>query len=132
MALSTVQLTTTHASTKYLLAIPITGKPIRLPSFRDGEELMSSRGVSMSYESVREWRLKFDQTYANGCAAGPPLADRSHLDEVVLKINGRVHFLWRAVDHDGDVLDILVQGSRDKKVAKKFFPQTLKGIALPV
>src|SRR5260370_28017967 len=51
-----------------------------------------------------------------------------HLDEVFLKINGRMHFLWRAVDQDGDVLDILVQTSRDKKAAKKFFRKLLKGL----
>ena len=59
-----------------------------------------------------------------------PLApgDRWHLDEVFLKINGRIHYLWRAVDQDGDVLDILVQSHRDKKAAKKFFRKLLKGL----
>jgi len=96
-------------------------------SFRDVEELMSSRGVSLTYETVREWCLKFGQTYANGLrrkTARP--GDRWHLDEVFLKINGRAHYLWRAVDQDGDVLDILVQSSRDKKAAKKFFHKLLK------
>src|SRR6267142_2673024 len=54
--------------------------------------------------------------------------DRWHLDEVFLKINGRLHYLWRAVDQDGDVLDILVQRRRDKKPAKKFFRKLLKGL----
>src|SRR3979411_1278297 len=54
--------------------------------------------------------------------------DRWHLDEVYLKINGRIHYLWRAVDQDGDVLDILVQSHRDKKAAKKFFRKLLKGL----
>jgi putative transposase len=62
--------------------------------------------------------------------ATPPAAsrDRWHLDEVFLKINGRVQYLWRAVDQDGDVLDILVQSRRDKKAAKKFFRRLLKGL----
>jgi putative transposase len=54
--------------------------------------------------------------------------DRWHLDEVFLKINGRVHYLWRAVDQDGDALDILVQSRRDRKAAKKFFRKPLKGL----
>jgi putative transposase len=58
----------------------------------------------------------------------PRPGDRWHLDEVFLKINGRLHYLWRAVDQDGDVLDILVQGRRDKKAAKKFFRKLLKGL----
>src|SRR4030095_7423217 len=61
------------------------------------------------------------------CAASL-LGDRWHLDEVFLKINGRLHYLWRAVDQDGDVLDILVQSRRNKKAAKKFFGKLLKGL----
>ena len=98
-------------------------------SFRDVEELMSSRGVSLTYETVREWCLKFGQIYANDLRRKSPRAgDRWHLDEVFLKINGRSHFLWRAVDQDGDVLDILVQSKRNKKAAKKFFRKLLKGL----
>jgi putative transposase len=62
------------------------------------------------------------------CAAVVRPSDRWHLDEVFLKINGQVHYLWRAVDQDGDVLDILVQTGRDKKAAKKFFRKLLKGL----
>jgi putative transposase len=58
----------------------------------------------------------------------PRPGDQWHLDEVFLKINGRLHYLWRAVDPDGDVLDIFVQTSRDKKAAKKFFRKLLKGL----
>src|SRR5258707_10316888 len=98
-------------------------------SFRDAEELMSSRGVSLTYETVREWCLKFGQNYANGLRRKSPRAgDRWHLDEVFLKINGRSHFLWRAVDQDGDVLDILVHSRRDKKAAKRFFRKLLTGL----
>jgi putative transposase len=98
-------------------------------SFRDVEEMMTSHGVSLTYETVREWTLKFGQTYANGLRhKSPRPGDRWHLDEVFLKINGRLHYLWRAVDQDGDVLDILVQRRRDKKAAKKFFRKLLKGL----
>src|SRR5438132_744362 len=84
------------------------------------EEILAMRGVAVSYETVREWCLKFGQTYANGLRRKSPRpGDRWYLDEVFLKINGRLHYLWRAVDQDGDALDILVQRRRDKKAAKK-------------
>src|SRR5229473_1419809 len=96
-------------------------------SFRDVEEMLAMRGVSLTYETVRAWCLKFGQTYANSLRRRAPRpGDRWHLDEVFLKINGRIHYLWRAVDQDGDVLDILVQSKRDKKAAKKFFRKLLK------
>jgi len=96
-------------------------------SFRDVEEMLAMRGVSLSYETVRKWCLKFGQTYANGLRhKSPRTGDQWHLDEVFLKINGRVHYLWRAVDQDGDVLDILLQSHRDKKAATKFFRKLLK------
>jgi putative transposase len=98
-------------------------------SFRDVEEMLAMRGVALTYETVREWCLKFGQTYANDLRRkSPQPGDRWHLDEVFLKINGRVRYLWRAVDQDGDVLDILVQRHRDKKAAKKFFRKLLKGL----
>jgi putative transposase len=69
------------------------------------------------------------QTYANGLRRSLPRpGDTWHLDEVFLKINGLGHYLWRAVDQDGDVLDILVQSRRDKRAAKKFFRKLLKGL----
>src|SRR5260370_27691170 len=87
------------------------------------------RGVSLSDDTVREWCLKFGQTYANDLRRRSPRpGDMWHLDEVFLKINGRLHYLWRAVDQDGDVLDIMVQSRRDKKAAKKFFRKLLKGL----
>src|SRR6478609_10928390 len=91
--------------------------------------MLAMRGVVLTYETVREWCLKFGQTYANNLRSRSPRpGDRSHLDEVFLKINGRIHYLWRAVDQHGDVLDILVQSNRDKKAAKKFFRKLLKGL----
>jgi len=98
-------------------------------SFRDVEEMLAMLGISLSYETIREWCLKFGQTYANGLRRRSPRpGDQWHLDEVFLKINGRLHYLWRAVDQDGDVLDIMVQRKRDKKAAKKFFRKLLKGL----
>jgi putative transposase len=98
-------------------------------SFRDVEEMLAMRGVSLTYETVREWCLKFGQTYANGLRRKSPRSgDWWHLDEAFLKINGRLHFLWRAVDQDGDVPDILVQRHRDQKAVKKLFRKLLKGL----
>lgn len=78
--------------------------------------MLAMRGVKLSYETIREWCLKFGQGYANGLRRrSPRLGDCWHLDEVFLKINGRLHYLWRAVDQEGDVLDILVQSRSDKK-----------------
>src|SRR4028119_1763923 len=97
-------------------------------SYRDVEELLAARGVVVTYETVRQWCLKFGQLYANQLRrrrARP--GDKWHLDEVFLKINGKRHYLWRAVDQDGNVLDILVQSRRNKAAAKKFFRKLLKG-----
>ena len=96
-------------------------------SYRDVEEMMAMRGLTLTYETVRYWCLKFGQTYANSLRRKSPRpGDRWHLDEVFLKINGQLHYLWRAVDQDGDVLDILVQSRRNKEAAKKFFRKLLK------
>jgi len=85
-------------------------------SFRDVEEMLAMRGVSLSYETVRDWCLKFGQTYANGLRhKSPRPGDRWHLDEVFPKINGRLHYLWRAVDQDGDVLDILARVAETRR-----------------
>ena len=97
-------------------------------SYRDVEELLAARGVVVTYETVRQWCRKFGQTYAHQLRrrrARP--GDKWHLDEVFLKINGKKHYLWRAVDQDGNVLDILVQSRRNKAAAKKFFRKLLKG-----
>ena len=96
-------------------------------SFREIEELMLERGVIVSYETVRRWCLKFGQAYADGLRRRRPRpGDKWHLDEVVIKINGEQKYLWRAVDQDGTVLDILVQNRRDKAAARRFFRRLLK------
>jgi putative transposase len=98
-------------------------------SYRDVEELMAERGVTLTYEAVRYWCRKFGQAYANQVRRRRPQpGDKWHLDEVFLSINGARHYLWRAVDQDGQVLDILVQGRRDQKAAKRFFRKLLKGL----
>jgi putative transposase len=98
-------------------------------SFRDVEELMAQRGVVVTYETVRQWCLKFGQTYANELRRRRPrCGDIWHMDEMVLTIRGKKHSLWRAVDQDGHVLDILVQSRRNKKAAKRFFRKLLNGL----
>ena len=98
-------------------------------SYRDVEEIMAMRGVLLTYETIREWCLKFGQTFANDLRRRrPQTGDKWHLDEVFIKINGKEHYLWRAVDQDGNVLDILVQGRRNRKAAKRFFRKLLKGL----
>jgi len=98
-------------------------------SFRDVEEILAARGIVVSYEAVRQWCLKFGQGYANKIRHRQGnLGDTWFLDEVFIAINGERHYLWRAVDQDGDVLDILVQKHRDKRAAKCFFRKLLKGM----
>jgi putative transposase len=101
-------------------------------SFRDVEEMMAGRGVLLSYETVRRWCGKFGHQFAGGLRRRrPPTGDKWHLDEVFLKINGVNHYLWRAVDQNGIVLDILVQPKRDRFAAIRFFRKLLRGAAQP-
>ena len=98
-------------------------------SFRDIEELMASRGIIVTYETIRQWRLKFGQGYANELRRRQPQrGDKWHLDEVALIIKGKHHYLWRAVDQNGQVLDILMQSRRNRQAAKRFFRKLLKGL----
>jgi putative transposase len=100
-------------------------------SYRDVEELMAERGVTLTYEAVRYWCRKFGQVYANQLRRRRPRpGDKWHLDEVFLTIHGERHYLWRAVDQAGNVLDILMQRRRDKHTAKRFFRKLLKGVDL--
>ncbi|MEV6576420.1 IS6 family transposase [Streptomyces sp. NPDC051577] len=83
--------------------------------------------MTVSYETVRRWCVKFGQTYANGLRRRRPRpGDKWHLDEVFVKIRGVQNYLWRAVDQDGNVLDNLVQNRRDKASARRFFRRLLK------
>jgi putative transposase len=98
-------------------------------SFREVEEMMLERGIVVSHETVRQWCVKFGQTYANGLRqrrARP--GDKWHLDEVFIKIAGKTHYLWRAVDQHGNVLDILVTSRRDATTATRFFRKLLKNL----
>ncbi|MFE4822181.1 IS6 family transposase [Streptomyces sp. NPDC056704] len=96
-------------------------------SYREVEELMLQRGVIVSYETIRRWCAKFGQAYANGLRRRRPRpGDKWHLDEVFIKVNGVQKYLWRAVDQDGNVLDILVQNRRDKAAARRFFRRLMK------
>jgi putative transposase len=91
------------------------------------DELLATRGVTVSHETVRQWGLKFGQAFANQIRRRLPRAgDKWHLDEVAVKIAGVQHWLWRAVDRDGMVLDILVQSRRDKAAAKRLLRKLLK------
>ena len=93
--------------------------------------MMLARGVVVSYETIRAWCAKFGQAYANQLRRRRPRpGDKWHLDEVFIRINGTIHYLWRAVDQHGNVLDILVQSRRNALAARKFFRKLLKGLAV--
>ena len=97
-------------------------------SFRDVEDLLAQRGITVSYEAVRLWCIKFGPEYARRLKRRQSRSgDTWYLDEVFVTIQGRRQYLWRAVDQDGDVIDILVQSRRDRRAAKRFFRKLLKG-----
>jgi putative transposase len=101
-------------------------------SLRMVEEMLAARGILVSHETVRQWALKFGQSYAHQIRRRLPApGDKWHLDEVLISIAGKKHWLWRAVDQQGIVLDILVQSRRDAKAAKRLLRKLLKrqGIA---
>src|SRR6202034_1542149 len=90
--------------------------------------ILAERGVTVSYESIRRWCLKFCASFVDKLRRRRPRpGDKWHLDEVFVRIRGELHYLWRAVDQDGIVLDILVQRRRDAGAAKRFFKRLLKG-----
>ena len=97
-------------------------------SFREVEELMLQRGVVVSYETIRQWCAKFGQVANRLRRRRARPGDKWHLDEVFIRINGTIQFLWRAVDQHGTVLDVLVQSRRHALAAKKFFRRLLKGL----
>ncbi len=96
-------------------------------SFRDVEDLLAERGLDVSYESIRYWVLKFGKQYAKRIDRRRPHPNcRWHLDEVFVSINGKRLYLWRAVDDEGEVLEVLVQSRRNKKAALKLIRKLLK------
>ena len=97
-------------------------------SFRDVEDLLAGRGIIVTYETVRQWCRKFGPEYARRLKRRQGrLGDTWHLDELFVNIRGQQHYLWRAVDQDGDVIDILLQPRRDRRSAERFFRKLLKG-----
>jgi putative transposase len=91
------------------------------------EEMLAARGILVSHETVRQWGLKFGQAFANRIRRRLPCpGNKWHLDEVQIRIAGTKHWLWRAVDQDGIVLDVLVQSRRDKRAAKRLLRKLLK------
>ena len=97
-------------------------------SFRDIEELLAARGVVVSYKTIRQWCKKYGSIYSNQIKKSRGhIGDTWYLDEVFIKINGVLHYLWRAVDQDGDEIDILVQKHKDKGADVRFFKLLLKG-----
>ena len=98
-------------------------------SLRDVELILAERGIKVTHESIRRWGLKFGPAFAGRLRRRRPRpGDTWHLDEVYLRINGQLHYLWRAVDQHGVVLDILVQERRNASSAKRFFKRLLKGL----
>ena len=96
-------------------------------SFRDAEDLLAQRGVTVTYETIRQWCQRFGPVYARRLRRRRGrMGDTWHLDEVFVTIQGRQQYLWRAVDEDGDVLDILVQSHRNRRAAVRFFRKLLK------
>src|SRR5215204_3436200 len=96
-------------------------------SFRDVEELLAERGIETSYETVRRWVLKFGPMFARNLRRRRPKpASTWHLDEMVVSIQGKRMYLWRAVDSEGEVLDLLVQPKRDTAAALRLMRKLLK------
>jgi putative transposase len=102
-------------------------------SYRDVEQMMAERGVTVSYETVRHWCDKYGRLYTKRlrkhCVTQND--DTWRLDEVYLTINGTCQYLWRAVDQDGGVIDTLVQRRKDAPAAKRFFRKILKSQCNP-
>jgi putative transposase len=98
-------------------------------SLRDVELILAERGVVVSNESIRHWCRKFGAAFAQRLRRRRPRpGDTWHLDEVFLRVNGTLYYLWRAVDQHGVVLDILVQERRNGAAAERFFKRLLQGL----
>ena len=96
-------------------------------SFRDVEELLAERGIMVTYESIRRWVLTFGPAIARKLRARRPKSHgRWHLDEMCVRVGGKQMYLWRAVDAEGEVLDVLLQAKRDTKAARKMMRKLVK------
>ncbi len=96
-------------------------------SFRDTEDLLAEHGIDVSYETVRCWTLKFGIGIAKRLGSTRPKpSPRWHLDEMVVRVRGKHLYLWRAVDDEGEVLDMLVQKRRNKRAALRLMHKLLK------
>ena len=111
---------------------------VRFPlSLRNVEDLLHERGIEISHETVRFWWNRFGPMFASEIRKNRVNRMRSysnwqwHLDEVFVKINGETHYLWRAVDHEGEVLESYVTKRRDRKAALKFLRKTMKRFGPP-
>ena len=96
-------------------------------SHRDIEDLLAERGITVSREAIRLWCTKFGALYARRLQRKHRgFGDTFYIDEVFIKINGKQHYLWRAVDQDGEVVDVYLQAKRDGAAAKRFFKRLLR------
>ena len=103
-----------------------------LLSYRDVQELLFERGIDVSHETVRVWCAKFGPDLAEALRHRKPRRGRNwHLDEVRVVMGGVVHWLWRAVNEHGEVLDVLLQQHRDTSAAKRFFRRLIDDYELP-
>ena len=97
-------------------------------SFRDVEDLLAERGILVSFETIRQWCRKFGPGYAQRLKRRQGrLGDIWYLDELFVRINGQQQYLWRAVDQDSDVIDILLQPRRDQRAAERFLRRLVRG-----
>jgi putative transposase len=148
----TVTLTACEAEAGYLTAMPTVQGPLyrrprfppevishavwlyfRFPlSLRMVEEMLAARGICVTYETVRRWGKKFGKTFADQIRRrAPARGDKWHFDEVVVSIAGEPHWLWRAVDQNGFVLDVLIQRRRDATAARRLMKRLLKCAVTP-
>ena len=96
-------------------------------SHRDIEDMLSERGITVSYEAIRLWCIKFSPKYARRLKRKHQgYGDTLYIDEIFVKIRGKQHYLWRAVDQDGEVVDVYLQARRDRTAAKRFFNRLLR------
>jgi putative transposase len=96
-------------------------------SHRDVEDLLAERGINVSYEAIRLWCIKFGARYARRLKRRHHgYSDTFYIDEVFVKINGKQQYLWRAVDQDGEVVDVYLQARRDSAAAKRFFKRLIR------